>query len=204
MTNLEQLYLNKSNIPKRYLRDISLIPSTQDLKTFEELNDIKNNIVNFVDEGKNLLIYSSHVGNGKSTWAIKMMKEYINKVKDTYINCPAFFINVNDFLMEKKLAIENASKKSYTTDVENKILSSNLVVFDDLGVKNISEYDLGNLYYWINTRTNQLKSSIYTSNLVPERLRSLLDDRLYSRIVNYSILKEIKDGDSRNVGEFRC
>ena len=49
-----------------------------------------------------------------------------------------------------------------------------------------------------------MKSCIFTSNLLPNQLKKILDERLYSRIVNYSIIKEVKDGDSRNVGVYKC
>lgn len=64
---LKDVYINNSNIPKRYLQDISLRPVKEDVETFKELQDIKNNIVDFVNQGKNLFIYSSSVGNGKTT-----------------------------------------------------------------------------------------------------------------------------------------
>lgn len=196
---LRDTYLSNSQIPKRYLEDIQLIPSIADEDVFLELKDIKDNIKQFVDKGNNLLIYSSNVGNGKTTLSTKMIKEYINSVSNIKFknNCPALFINVTNFLNEKKLAITDSSLQSKVYDTEQKILSANLVVFDDIGVKNISDYDLGALYYWIDYRTNNLKSCIYTSNLQPSSLKKVLDDRLYSRIVNYSVLKEIKDGDSR-------
>lgn len=198
---LRDTYLSNSQIPKRYLEDIQLIPSLIDEDVFLELKDIKDNIKQFVDKGNNLLIYSSNVGNGKTTLSTKMIKEYINSVSNIKFknNCPALFINVTNFLNEKKLAITDSSLQSKVYDTEQKILSANLVVFDDIGVKNISDYDLGALYYWIDYRTNNLKSCIYTSNLQPSSLKKVLDDRLYSRIVNYSILKEIKDGDSREI-----
>lgn len=196
---LKETYLNNSQIPKRYLNDISLIPSVEDEGVFIELNKIKNNINKFVNEGRNLFIYSNNCGNGKTTMATKLLKEYINNVSNTKFknNCPALFINITNFLNEKKLAITDISLQQKVYDTEQKILSANLVVFDDIGVKNISDYDLGALYYWIDYRTNNMKSCIYTSNLNINSLKNILDSRLYSRIVNYSILKEIKDGDSR-------
>lgn len=196
---LKETYFNNSLIPKRYMKDITLIPSKEDEGIFIQLNEIKNNINSFVNNGNNLLIYSSNVGNGKTTFATKILKQYINNVSNVKFknNCPGLFINVTNFLNEKKLAITDVSLQNKVYNTEQKILSANLVVFDDIGVKNISDYDLGALYYWIDYRTNNLKSCIYTSNLQPNSLKNVLDDRLYSRIVNYSILKEIKDGDSR-------
>lgn len=204
--SLKEVYLNNSLIPKRYLNEISLIPAKVDEQVFKELNNIKLNIKEFVDKGENLLICSNNVGNGKTTWSIKFLKEYIDEVQNIKFknNCPALFINVTNFLNEKKLSISDPELHSKVIDTERKILSSKLVVFDDLGVKDISQFDIGNLYYWIDERTNNMKSCIFTSNLLPKQLRNILDERLYSRIVKYSTIKEIKDGDNRNVGEYRC
>lgn len=197
---LKDVYINNSNIPKRYLQDISLRPVKEDVETFKELQDIKNNIVDFVNQGKNLFIYSSSVGNGKTTWSTKLLKEYIEQVSSIMYknNCPALFINVSNFLNKKKLAITNRELVPEVQDLEQKILSAKLVVFDDLGVKDVSSYELNSLYYWIDERTSNLRSCIYTSNLSPQALSMILDSRIYSRVVNYSEVKEIKAGD------FRC
>lgn len=195
----KELYIQNSLIPKRYLQDIQLIPAKIDEQTFIYLNDYKNNIYEHVKNGDNLLIYSNKVGNGKTTWATKILKEYIDQINFyTFINnCPGIFINVTSFLNEKKLAISDKKLYGYVQDTEKKILNSKLVVFDDIGVKNQSDYDLGALYYWIDYRTSNMKSCIFTSNVAPDQLKNVLDERLYSRIVKYSIVKEIKDGDNR-------
>lgn len=202
--SLCETYLDNSLLPKRYLKNISLIPAKVDEQVFKELNSIKLNIKDFVNKGENLLICSNNCGNGKTTWATKMIREYISSVCDIKFknNCPALFINVTNFLNEKKLAISDPEMHQRVIDVERKILTAKLVVFDDLGVKDVSQYDMGNLYYWIDERTNNMRSCIFTSNLMPKQLKQVLDERLYSRIVKYSIIKEIKDGDSRNVGEY--
>lgn len=192
-------YLNNSNIPKRYQGENKLQPSKLDETTFSELNQIKLNINKFVADGSNLLIYSSHTGNGKTSWATKILLEYINKNgKVMFSNtCPGLFINVSNFLNKKKLAISDSSLLDEVHETEQKILNANLVIFDDLGVKDISPYEMNSLYYWIDERTSNLKSSIYTSNLTPIQLEAILDPRVYSRVINYSIIKEIKGGDSR-------
>lgn len=200
MGSIKDKNLKNSNIPLRYMNNILLSPSVLDEETFNDLNNIKLNIKKFVDDGNNLLICSNNVGNGKTTWATKILKQYIEDLGDSYFNYPpAFFINVTNMLNEMKLAISNPELQYKINNYEKCILNSNLVIFDDLGVKDFSEYDTNRLYYWIEHRTSNLKSSIYTSNLVPSQLQKALDNRLYSRIINYSIIKEIKDGDSRGV-----
>lgn len=197
MERLEKRYIDMSLIPKRYLSEIALTPSNKDVKAFTEMAEIRTNIKDFVKQGKNLFIYSGHVGNGKTTWATKLMKEYIHQVSDVYIDYPALFINVNDFINKKKIAISNNDIRSYVEKVESNILSAKLVIFDDVGVTNISDYDSNLLYYWINYRTDNMLSSIYTSNLTPNKLKEVIDERIFSRIVNYSTCIEITDGDNR-------
>ena len=196
---LRDIYYANSQIPERYLQNIKLQPATVDLETFEALNNIRNNVVEFVKSGKSILICSNKVGNGKSSWGTKILKQYIKEKSSVKVknNCPALFINVTNFLNKKKIYISNYRLQHEVQLTEQNILESPLVMFDDIGVKNISDFDLGALYYWIDDRTSRLKSCIYTSNLLPNQLKTVLDERLYSRIVNYSDIYEIKDGDSR-------
>ena len=198
MDKLEKRYIDLSLMPKRYIFEIALTPSKKDVKAFQALAEIKSNVKDFVKKGKNLFIYSNHVGNGKTTFATKIMKEYIHQVSDVYIDYPALFINVNDFINKKKIAISNNDIRSYVEKVESNILSAKLVIFDDVGVTNISDYDSNLLYYWINYRTDNMLSSIYTSNLSPDKLKTIIDERIFSRIVNYSTCIEITDGDNRS------
>lgn len=196
---LRDTYIKNARIPKRYLNDISLTPSKADEKTFIELNEIKKNIKDFVDKGENLLICSNQAGNGKTSWAIKLLKAYIDEVQAygfTY-DTPALFINVNSFLNEKKLGINDPEISSRINKIEKAILTAPLVVFDDIADKSLSEFDLNLLYYWLDYRTANMKTCIYTTNELPEQLKQTLNGKLYSRVVNYSQVKYITDGDNR-------
>jgi DNA replication protein DnaC len=196
---LRDTYIKNARIPKRYLNDTPLTPSKADEQTFIELNEIKKNIKDFVDKGENLLICSNQAGNGKTSWAIKLLKAYIDEVQNygfTY-DTPALFINVNSFLNEKKLGINDPEISSRINKIEKAILTSPLVVFDDIADKSLSEFDLNLLYYWLDYRTANMKTCIYTTNELPEQLKQTLNGKLYSRVVNYSQVKYITDGDNR-------
>lgn len=192
-------YVKNALIPKRYLSEIKLTPTTSDLNTFKELNAIKENIKSFVDAGNNLLICSRRSGNGKTSWAIKLLKAYIDSVVELSFvnNTPALFINVNNFLNEKKLSINDKAMAERINQIEKNILSAKLVIFDDIADKSLSEYDMATMYYWLDYRTANLKSCIFTSNQLPEDLKKTLSGKVYSRIVNYSNIKYITDGDHR-------
>ena len=196
---LRDTYIKNARIPKRYLNDTPLTPSKADEQTFIELNEIKKNIKDFVDKGENLLICSNQAGNGKTSWAIKLLKAYIDEVQNygfTY-DTPALFINVNSFLNEKKLGINDPEISSRINKIEKTILTAPLVVFDDIADKSLSEFDLNLLYYWLDYRTANMKTCIYTTNELPEQLKQTLNGKLYSRVVNYSQVKYITDGDNR-------
>jgi len=198
---LEELYLRNALIPKRYEKEISLKPSNKDALTFKELDDIRNNIKEFVDGGNNILICSNNAGNGKTTWSIKLLKAYIKSISDRSFknDTPALFVNVNSFLNEKKLAINDPTLNDKIQKMEKSILSAKLVVFDDIADKNLSEYDMNMMYYWLDYRTANLKSCIFTTNQLPEQLKKTLSGKVYSRVVNYSQIKYITDGDHRSI-----
>jgi len=200
---LEELYLKNALIPKRYLTDpAEFIPSKLDKKCFKELQLIESDIKSFVDNGNNLLIYSENFGNGKTTWSIKLLKAYIKAVGNysfTY-STPAIFININNFINEKKLSINDKNLEEKVRDIERKILSAKLVVFDDIGDKTLSEYDKSLMYYWIEYRTANMKSSIYTTNQSLDELENSLGGKTYSRVVNYSIVKEFVSRLDRRSG----
>ena len=200
---LEDIYLKNAMIPVRYKNYIKLTASEADKQVFREINEIILNIKEFVDSGKNLLICSEHCGNGKTTLSIKLLKAYIKSVQNISFNnnTPALFVNVNNFLNEKKLAISDPVMAEKIRLIEKNILSAKLVVFDDIADKSLSEYDINTMYYWLDYRTSNLKSCIFTTNQLPEQLKKTLNGKVYSRVVNYSIIKKITDGDHREAGD---
>ena len=51
-----------------------------DKDKFEQLLTIQKNIKSFVDSGNNLYIHSCIPGNGKTSWAIRLLQAYIHKI----------------------------------------------------------------------------------------------------------------------------
>lgn len=196
-------YLKESGIPIRYINDVELIPETgHDSLEFSKLQKYKSNVKNNVNSGVNLYISSSNAGNGKTTWATSIIKSYLNSVKDFSSDFPpAYFVNVASVLETEKQAIENKELLPTVKKMESNILNSKLVVFDDLGIKNFSPYDISKLYYWIDSRTANNKACIYTSNLSADVLRKTVDKRLADRILNYSNIIEFWGESNRKAKE---
>ena len=194
---LETKYLlNESNIPKSKQKINTLIPDDCDILAFEQLAKIRDNIKEFVDNGKNLYLYSNTCGNGKTTWAIKLMLQYFNEVWA----CNGFtkrgvFVNVPTFLTQCKSTISNPDQKFF--DMRDSLADIDLVVFDDIASTKLSDYDYNTLLTFIDQRTMQEKSTIYTGNISPKDLSNFVGERLASRIKDSKII-QLKGRDMRN------
>ena len=159
---------------------------------------IERNIESFVDSGKNIYIHSKNCGNGKTSWAIRLIQDYINAIwYKSDLRCRALFINVPRFLLTLK---DNITDKSdYIQHIKDNVLEADLVVWDEVGVKSLTTYEHENLYNLINARIDAGKSNIYTSNLYKEELEEKIGERLYSRIVNLSTEVEFIGIDKRGI-----
>ena len=77
---LRALY-NLSRIPERYRYTIALKPENgEDLEAFTTLDNYKNDVLSMVDEGRGLYIWGKSTGNGKTSWACKIMSYFFRKI----------------------------------------------------------------------------------------------------------------------------
>lgn len=169
-----------------------------DLEQFKQLAEIEKNIVSFVNEGKNLYLHSSNAGNGKSSWSIRLIEAYFNKIwARSDGSCKALFISVPRFLLALK---DNISSKSlYIEYIKENVLEADLVVWDDIATKASSEFEASHLLSIIDNRIALGKSNIYTSNLNRQQLYAALGERLTSRVANMSVDIELFGSDKRNL-----
>ncbi len=169
-----------------------------DEQAFSALKNIENNIESFISQGKNLYIHSTNTGNGKSSWALRFIQAYFNRVwLKSSLRCRALFINVPRFLLSLK---ENISERSdYVAHIKENILTCDIVIWDDIATKQTSIFESEHLYSMIEARIADGKSNIFTSNLTALEMHKALGDRLYSRIVNLSQDIELKGSDKRGI-----
>lgn len=192
----EMSYLLKhSNIPKAKQKINRLEPEDCDMKAFETLANIRDNIVEFTDRGNSLYIYSNTCGNGKTTWSIKLLLQYFNEMwaGNGFVK-RGVFISVPTFLYQCK---ENISRPTIEFEIlKQDLMNVDLVVWDDISATRLSEYDYSLLFAILDNRILSSKANIFTGNVKPENLKSTLGDRLASRILE-SITIELKGGDRR-------
>lgn len=187
--------IESSKLPKTLCFPIELEPQVIDLAAFVQLAQIKENIVDFVKQGKNLYIFSANTGNGKTTWTAKLLLRYFEKVWSTNAYADrGLFIPVTDFLISMRLSGYNNPNN---ISMIQKIKTVDLVVWDDIAVGELTAQDLDLLYSLINARIMNGLSNVFTGNLNGEQLYSILGPRMYSRIWESSIRAEFRGTDRR-------
>lgn len=189
--------MDNSGLFKSQQRPINLYIDSDneiDRKAYKRLSAIRAGICEFVDEHKNLYITSENSGNGKTSWAIKMLQTYFHYTANgNYENLKGMFVSTTDLLLRLK-DFNNPIPPEFKKNLEN----VDLVVFDDIAVSGISQYDYTQLFNIINNRIAAEKSCIFTSNIVKyEELEKVLGTRLASRIYNASEIIELRGADRR-------
>lgn len=175
--------MDNSGIPAPRQRPVILSPSKCDYNAFCDLADIKDDIKNFVENGKSLYITSATTGNGKTTWAIKLMLKYFDtiwagngfKVRGLFVHVPTFLLKCKEFGKTDEDFDDFKSMLSYV----------DLVIWDDIASNELSTYDCGQLLMYLDNRVSNMKSNIYTGNLnslslIQKALGSKLASRIWS------------------------
>lgn len=193
---VEMKYMLKhSNIPIKQRCVHRLRPDECDIPAFKKLSEIQMDIENFVDKGGILYLYSKQCGNGKTTWSIKMLLQYFNEVwNGNGLRERGLFINVPSYINKTKAVMSNPDNDF--EELRNNIPKVDLVVFDDVTVARLSDYDYSVLFSLIDERVFQNKAIIFTGNVSPQDLHSVLGPRLASRICQ-GINIELKGLDRR-------
>ena len=190
----EMKYLmENSGLPKNKRKPIPL-DGSQDSKSFRELAKIKDDIVNFTENGESLYIFSENTGNGKTSWAIKLLLKYFDciwagngfRVRGYFQHVPTLFSTLKDF------------SKSHEV-LRNTLATVDLVVWDDIASTKLSDYDAQQLLIIIDQRVSDGLANIYTGNITSkEALTKAVGQRLASRIWNMSTLIEFRGKDRRS------
>lgn len=180
--------------------DLRIDEDGTDLNEFVRLKAIQDNIVDFVESGKQLYIHSSQAGNGKTSWSLRLLQTYFNKIwLKTPLTCRALFIHVPSFLSALKEDLNVHSDKM--KELKENISNCDLVIWDDIATKSSTVFEADTLLSMLDTRINSGKANIFTSNLNDEEMHQALGDRLSSRICNLSENIELRGGDKRNLAK---
>ena len=173
--------MDNSNIPKVKQMPQSLTAPKCDIEAYRTLADIKSDIVDFVECGSNLYIASDRTGNGKTSWAIKIMLKYFDSIwAGNGFRPRALFIHVPTFLLKCK---DFNNKDEKFEEIKNLLPDIDLVVWDDIASTDVSAYDYSKLLMYIDNRLLNGLSNIFTGNYADRcRLEKRVGMKLASRI----------------------
>lgn len=193
MLNLLQL----SNLPEKKWIPVGLVPG-KDRKAFLRLAEIKTDIQNWVTEGNNLYLHSQSFGNGKTSWAIKLMLSYFNRIWAG--NCfrrRGVFVSVPEFLDRNRQEISRPD--DFYTQLREDMLSCDLVIWDDVSSTKLTDYGHSMFLNYLDARVLNGKANIFTGNVDQQQMYELLGGRLTSRIWNSSEVIQLVDQDKRGI-----
>lgn len=190
--------MQNSGIPRNKQYSVLLTPSKKDVKAFVTLKEIKDDIIAFVENGESVYIYSHNFGNGKTTWAIKLMQKYFDNVwAGNGFRCRGIFIHVPTFLTKIKEGISRKDEDFET--LKSRLMTVDLVIWDDIAATKLGDFDHANLLTYIDQRKLNQLSNIYTGNLHQDELQEALGNRLASRVWNDSTPVKFVGADRRGI-----
>ena len=190
--------MQNSGIPRNKQYSVLLTPSKKDVQAFLTLKEIKDDIIAFVENGESVYIYSHNFGNGKTTWAIKLMQKYFDKVwAGNGFRCRGIFIHVPTFLTQIKEGISRKDEDFET--LKSRLMTVDLVIWDDIAATKLGDFDHANLLTYIDQRKLNQLSNIYTGNLYQDELQKALGNRLASRVWNDSTPVKFVGADRRGI-----
>lgn len=192
---MQKLMQKKSNINVEKMHsfdkyDISLYPDTLNPEYGASPRDIAKNIYNVSKRyanfdtaiPKQLLFYGS-TGLGKTFTSECIAREFIKNGKDVYYtSAPRLFSVFEDYKFGRNTTAE--AKR-----IIDHISSVDLLIIDDLGTEFRTQYTDSILFDIINSRTNENRHMIISTNLNPTQLEPIYSQRISSRILgNFEIL----------------
>lgn len=209
MTSYEYL-LMRSGLPPAKWKDIKLRCFPEDEEAFEDLSYVCNNIEeqfftyhyddeeNFIDDN-NLLICGKNMGCGKTSWALKIFRQFLQEQSNRVIGHDVeslderfnigIFVPTTKFLVDMKQFGNNKQAQ----DLYDRLQTAELVVWDDIAAVQMSKYDYNILYALIDYRILSEKANIFTTNAVTEgELGKDTGERLAQRIWRSSTVVELK------------
>jgi len=129
-----------------------------------------------VDRG---LLLMGGCGAGKTHLAVAVLQEIINSGKPGSV----LFSNFQDLIQEIHGSF-GADQGTTKTEILKPLLQADLLVLDELGSQKPTSFVQDTLYYVINSRYNDEKPTIFTTNYLddPREKEERLEERIGSRL----------------------
>lgn len=123
------------------------------------------------------LMLQGQVGSGKTHLAAAIANSLVDANKNV------LFLVVPDFLDEIRMSYDNMGEFT-EMELMNSAKNAGVLILDDLGAHNFSEWTRNKLFSLINYRINNDLPMVITTNLHLAELQNILGERIISRIIS--------------------
>ncbi len=144
-------------------------------KAFKTSLEYANNFNEFRKTGVGLF-FTGPVGTGKTHLAASIAQHLINELT------PVIFGNVTTLLGRIRETYSSGSQES-EHEIMDSLINADLLIIDDLGKEQTTDWVLEKLYTIINARYEDCKPLIVTTNLSVNDLEDKIGDAAVSRII---------------------
>ena len=171
------LRMNIAQIPPRF--------AEKDLSNYEADAGLQSEVLEFCEDyagrfAENLksgscLMLLGLVGTGKTHLAIGILKTAINSgFRGRYMTVSRIMRDVKDTFAKHSESSEG--------EVLAKLISTDLLVIDEIGVQRANEFEANTLFEVINGRYEAIKPTILIANLTLKEMRESVGDRVFDRM----------------------
>ncbi len=130
------------------------------------------------DSTKSLLFYGPP-GLGKTYMCTCIAKELMDQaIPVLYYSSVELFSVLADYTFTRETFLKENSK-----EVHDLIMTSDLLIIDDLGSELVNNFVINQLFNIINIRHMNSKKTIISTNLAPKQINETYGDRIFSRLV---------------------
>jgi DNA replication protein DnaC len=215
--------LGLAGVPRDYSRQMasSLPFKNENPEAFAVVSAYCKHVIDSVERGVGFYFFSipnrdnpKGTGTGKTTASAAIINEYVaarvvQQMKQIrpITNRPALFVKASRFQNVFNSQFrgtpdmqQEASRNYY--GLKSNMLSVDLLVIDDIGVREATPAFLSEMFEIIDERSSERKATIFSSNVPLSELHKLLDERIASRIDGMAAQISFSGKDSRKGGNF--
>jgi len=193
----------KANIPKRFigseLREIGGYQPDPNNPSQKRAKKMAEKFIKDFPAVEKGIIFQSSIGLGKTHLICTIGFELIKQK-----NIDVYYIDWNDLVREMRTGEDHSSRDFSSINQRiQKLISAELLLFDELGASNVSPWVYDNIYYLFNKRYNEKKITVCATNFTDqggsgqETLTARIGDRIRSRLYEMTNVIEIKGTDFR-------
>lgn len=189
----------RSGLPQKYFEPQVLVERKADKECWEWLEAVRANIVEEVRNGLSIVIASNTVGNGKTSWAVRLLQRYL---AETALD--GRIVEKGMFVVSAQLLTEFGDYNYFQTMQEflerfERLKTCELLVIDEIGGGSLTKASYPYLYDLVNYRVDNNLSTVYTTNYTDDEIIELLGQRLYSRIYDTSVVLDFQASNVRGL-----